>query len=133
MSVIQRMLARLESGLITFVNMVTLANREYPYHDYTVFDANSTDDMYVVGQNQIDAHGNQSKRFVSKSTLIYSTGDAHVHFNDSKNVAVAILALTWYEFKSNIWQVFTDIPQGEDEFIKFYFEGVLPDEARSPE
>lgn len=133
MSFIQRMFARLESGLITFINAVTLANREYPYHDYHVFDENSTIDTYVVGQNQIDAHGNQSKRFVSKSTLIHSTVDTHVHFNDSKNVAVTILASTWYEFKSNIWQVFTDIPSDEDVYIKFYFEGVLPNEARSPE
>lgn len=133
MSVVQRMLARLESGLITFLNMVTLANRDLPYHDFHGFDSSSTSDTYVVGQNQIDAHGNQSKRFVSKSTLVYATCNTFIRFNDSKNVLIPILATTWYEFKTNIWQVFVDLDFGEDDSIAFYFEGVLPNEARSPE
>jgi hypothetical protein len=126
------MIAKLESGLITFINAVTLANRDLPYHDMTYASSGTTDDHYVVGQNNIDAHGNQSKRFVSKSTLVYSTADTTIRFNDSKNTVIVILGGVWYEFKSNIWQVFYAIPTGED-MLLFYFEGVLPDEARSPE
>jgi hypothetical protein len=103
-----------------------------PCHDYHLVNAQSTDTVYTVGDNQIAAHGDQRKRFVSKSTLIFSTVDCSVRFNNSKNVAVAILKDTWYEFKSNIYQVYYSIPTGED-FLKLYFEGCLPQESRSPE
>lgn len=132
MSFVQRMLAKLESGLITFINMVTLANRDLPYHDFFHWEETASDSSYVVGQNQIDAHGTQSKRFVSKSTLIFSTERTNVRFNDSKNNAIIIEANTWYEFKTNIWQVFV-VALSDDQEMFFIFEGVLPNEARSPE
>jgi hypothetical protein len=132
MSVVQRILAKIESGLITFINMVTLANRDYPYHDYIAFTPQSTKFAYVVGQNQTVGHGDQRKLFVSKSTLIYSTEDQTIHLNNMNNVAIVILASTWYEFKSNIYQVFVTTPAAS-QYIKFYFEGVLPQEARNPE
>jgi hypothetical protein len=122
---------KIKSGLITFINVVTLANRDYPYHDALEISAGGTGLTYVVGQNQIDAHGNQAKRFVSKSTLIMSTEDTNVKFNDSKNVNVPLVANVWYEFKSNIWQVFYTTPTN-GKYVYFYFEGVLPIEARSP-
>jgi hypothetical protein len=115
-----------------FTGFTMNANLDMPFHDYNLINAQSTDLNYVVGDNQVAAHGDQRKRFVSKSTLIFSTADTHVHFNNSKNVPVAILKNTWYEFKSNIYEVFYDIP-GNTDFLKLYFEGCLPQESRSPE
>lgn len=91
---------------------------------------------YQVGANQIEAHGDQKKYFVSKSTLIFATYDFEVKFNSMSNVSVRILANTWYEFKGNIYQVFKrpyddDFPK--DVTIYIYFEGVMYDEARRPE
>jgi len=131
MSALNYVVEKLKSGVITFVNMVTLANRDYPYHDTQVV---STGDVgvYVVGDNNVNAHGNQSKRFVSKSTLIMSTAAIDIYFNDSKNVAVSLVAGVWYEFKSNIWQVFYDLTDIGEVVLYLYFEGVLPNEARSP-
>ena len=115
-----------------FTGETSNSNRDMPCHDYHLVNAQSTDTAYVVGDNQIAAHGDQRKRFVSKSTLIYATADCTIKFNNSKNVAVAILAATWYEFKSNIYQVFYAIPEDEN-YLKLYFEGCLPQESRSPE
>jgi hypothetical protein len=103
-----------------------------PYHDYHHVDEQTTGLSYVVGDNQIKGTGDQRKRFVSKSTLIFCTENTHIHFNSPNNVAVTILASTWYEFKSNIYAVFlTAITDGKDLYL--YFEGTLPQEARSPE
>lgn len=115
-----------------FIRLVFNANIDLPYHDYHHANSQSTIGFYVVGSNQINAHGAQHKLFVSKNTLIYSTEATHVHFNDSRNVAVAILANTWYTFFSNIAAVYYPIP-GADKDLYLYFEGVLPEEARSPE
>jgi hypothetical protein len=132
MSMLNYIITKLESGLITFINAVTLANRDYPYHDYHYINEECTDAKYSVGHNQVHGHGDQRKLFVSKSTLIYSTVDIVVYFNNKNNVAIDILASTWYEFKSNIYQVFWDIPQDEFE-LYLYFEGVLPSEQRGAE
>jgi hypothetical protein len=43
---------------------------------------------------------------------------------------------TWYEFKSNIYQVFyypADGSYTDDVHIYLYFEGVMYDEGRRPE
>jgi len=59
-----------------------------------------------------------------------------VKFNSASNVEIAILKDTWYEFKSNIYQVFkrpADDDFTADAWIKIYFEGVMYDEARRPE
>jgi hypothetical protein len=88
----------------------------------------------MVGANQLHGHGDQRKPFVSKSTLIFATEDMIVRFNSTNNVAVLILADTWYEFKSNIYQVFfTPNAQPTTWDIYFYFEGVLSNEQRSPQ
>jgi hypothetical protein len=125
---------KLKSGVITFINAVTLANRDYPYHDYHYVNEECTDTKYSVGHNQVHGHGDQRKLFVSKSTLIYSTVDIVVYFNNKNNVAIDILASTWYEFKSNIYQVFWNYGgQAEEWDIYFYFEGVLSNEQRGTE
>lgn len=107
-------------------------NREYPYEDTLLVDSNVGPKFYAVGSNQIAAHGLQHKLFVSKSTLIYSTATTTVQFNSPNNVLNVILVDTWYEFKHNIASVYWITPTGED-YILFYFEGVLPEEARAPE
>jgi hypothetical protein len=125
-------ISKVRVGIWQFVRLVLSANRDYPYHDHHVASSQTTNPFYIVGSNQIDAHGAQHKLFVSKSTLVFSNVDTHVHFNDSRNVAVAILAATWYTFYSDIAAVYFPIPD-EDEVLLLYFEGVLPEEARSPE
>lgn len=132
MSTLLDAISKVRVGIWQFVRLVLSANREYPYHDYHRATEQTVNPFYIVGSNQIDAHGAQHKLFVSKSTLVYSTADTHVHFNDSRNVAVGILALTWYEFKHNIAAVYFPIPDTDEE-LRLYFEGVLPEEARSPE
>jgi hypothetical protein len=132
LSTLLDVISKVKVGVWQFIRLVLSANHDYPYHDYHHADAQTTIGWYVVGSNQIDAHGSQHKLFVSKSTVIYSTELTHVHFNDSRNVAVAILANQWYEFKSNIAAVYFPIP-GADKDLYLYFEGVLPEEARSPE
>jgi hypothetical protein len=128
------LVTKLESGLITFINAVTLANRDYPYHDYKHVDEDCTDTKYMVGANQLHGHGDQRKPFVSKSTLIFATENVTVYLNSINNVAIDILADTWYEFKSNIYQVFWIYSgQAETWDIYFYFEGVLSNEQRGAE
>ena len=132
MSTLLEAISKVKVGVWQFIRLVLSANRDYPYHDYHYANSQTTNPFYIVGSNQIDAHGAQHKLFVSKSTLIFSTEATHVHFNDSRNVAVAILANTWYTFYSNIAAVYFPIP-GADKALYLYFEGVLPEEARSPE
>lgn len=132
MSVLNYIVDKLKTGIITFINAVILANRDYPYFDYHHVDENTVRNYYTVGHNQRAAGSVQTKLFVSKSTLIYCTEATNVRFNDVRMPAVAILALTWYEFKHNIYQVFyDDISAGHDLYL--YFEGVLPQEARPSE
>lgn len=112
--------------------MVTLANRDYPYHDYEEGATAVTDKPYAVGENNKGQL--QFKTFVSKSTLIYCDQDCHVHFNHGQNVEIPILANTWYEFMSNIYAIFYGRAQGVDSgTMRIYTEGVLPQEARRPE
>ena len=132
MSALNYVVTKLQTGILTFINAVVNANRDLPYHDYHHVDETTTDLSYIVGENQVTGRGGQKKLFVSKSTLIYCTEATTVRFNDVNNVAIAILANVWYEFKSNIYQVFhAAITQGYDLYL--YFEGTLPQEARTPE
>jgi hypothetical protein len=132
MSLLNYIVEKLKSGAITFVNAVTLANRDYPYHDYYDNDEYEDKGKYTVGENQLHGHGDQRKYFVSKSTLVYCTDIATIHFNNANNVPIVILANTWYEFKSNIYQVFWNaIDQGK--YLYLYFEGVLSNEQRGAE
>ena len=132
MEYLKRVSDAVRAGLITFVNIVTLANRDYPYHDFHHVDEESTSSGYVVGSNNIAAHGSQRKLFVSKSTLIMATENSTIVFNHDSNVVITLLADTWYEFKSNIYHVFCACASQEFD-IYLYFEGVLPQEQRGPE
>ena len=132
MSTLLELISKVKVGVWQFWRAVFSANHDYPYHDYHYANSQTTNPFYIVGSNQIDAHGAQHKLFVSKSTLIFSTETTHVHFNDSRNVPQNILANTWYTFFSNIAAVYFPIP-GADKDLYLSFEGVLPEEARSPE
>jgi hypothetical protein len=127
--------AKIKIGVWQFWRLVTNANRDLPFYDYTYYLIAGLPYFYPVGMNQIEAHGDQKKYFVSKSTLVYATVNTVVKFNSNLNVAVDILAGVWYEFKFNIYAVYvTDSDQaGEDDKIRFYFDGVMVDEARRPE
>ena len=90
---------------------------------------------YVVGQDQLTGKGDQQKHFISKSTLLYSTIVCDVKFNSLGNVTVTLLANTWYEFMSNIHTIYVydDSSDTGENWLKMYFEGVLPQEGRRPE
>lgn len=112
--------------------MVTLANRDYNYHDYHTDSYAGVWESYLVGENNMEGLGSQKKLFISKSTLIYATTAVNVKFNHSENVIIGLLANTWYEFKSNIRMVYY-ARQATSGTIYIYSEGVLPQEARTPE
>ncbi len=132
MSYVNNIIKCIENGIHKFVSVIINANRDFPYHDYYHADETATVRSYVVGHNQVIGHGDQRKLFVSKSTLIYCTENTTIQFNSTNNVVVTILASTWYEFKSNISSIYhAAITQDKDLYV--YFEGVLPNEARSPE
>jgi hypothetical protein len=132
---LEYIVARIKAGLWTFSRLVFNANRDLPFHDYHLFTLGATGGWlaYAVGADNITDRGSQKKLFTSKSTLIYSTLNIDIKFNSMNNVPIAILNSVWYEFKSNIFQVFAN-DSGEDVgYLKLYFEGVMSDEARRPE
>ena len=51
MSALNYLVDKLKSGLITFINMVTLSHRDFPYHDYATYLAENAPVTYTVGQN----------------------------------------------------------------------------------
>lgn len=132
MEVINYIAARLKKGIITFVNMVSLAHRDFPYHDYHTDTTEVTYQTYRVGENNYEASGDQHKLFVSKSLLVLATTAADLKFNHANNVEITILANNFYEFKSNIYQVHYKY-DSEAGTIYLYPEGVLPQESRRPE
>lgn len=114
------------------IKAIFAANRDLPYHDYKAIADTEEPQYYRVGTNQVNLHGDQTKYFVSKSTLIISDVACTIRFNHTDNVAIAILADTCYEFKSNITSVYVSaIASGGT--IYMYFEGVLPQEQRDAE
>lgn len=131
MSVFNYFVEKLHSGLITFINMVTLANRDYPYHDSHSDTMTADYQAYIVGSNNIGGQGDQKKLFVSKSTLIDATTDANIRLNNSNNVIIPLRANNFYEFKSNIKVVYYEY-DSEEGNIHIKCEGVLPEEQRSP-
>jgi len=130
MSIFNYFVDKLRSGIITFVNMVTLANRDYPYHDYETATMKATKQSYRVGENNRTGEGTQGKLFVSKSTLIYATQNAYININSSENVDQLILANNFYEFDSNIVSVDYRYVTIEG-IIYIWVEGVLSSESRS--
>jgi len=110
-----------------------IANWDFPYHDFADFEEAAEGSVYVVGTNNVDAHGSQRKRFVSKSTLFYSTAAATVRFNHSDNVIITIPANVLITFVSNIREVHI-VDVGQDAHLYAWFEGALPDaDIRWPE
>ncbi|TKJ36871.1 hypothetical protein CEE36_11330 [candidate division TA06 bacterium B3_TA06] len=132
MSVLDYIVGRMKRGVITFIGMVSLAHRDWPYHDHHSDTTTVVYQPYVVGENNIPGDGDQFKRFVAKSTLIFCTTNTRVIFNNSNNVFQTLLANTWYEFMTNIHQMFYRYST-EAGSILIYVEGVLPQEARRPE
>lgn len=107
-----------------------LSNRDYPYHDYESIDDTEEPVNYIVGTNNVTTDGDQKKRFISKSTLIYSDVACTVRFNHTENVTVAINAGIYFTFECDIRSVYVlTIAAGGT--LQMWFEGVLPDEARS--
>ena len=132
---LEYLVSRIKAGLWTFSKLVFNANRDLPFHDYYLFALGNDVGWlsYAVGHDNLTTQGDQRKLFVSKSTLVYSPVDVDIKFNNMNNVTIAILANTWYEFKSNIFQVFVYDVREDESYVKFYFEGVMVDEARRPE
>lgn len=131
MSMFNYMVEKLRNGVLTFINAIINANRDLPFHDYYHGDENSADLSYIVGDNSLGANGDQKKRFTSKSTLVMCTENTTIRFNSQNNVAITILADTYYEFKSNIYALYhAAITQGEDFYA--WFEGTMTNEARPP-
>lgn len=130
MSYIQRLISCLESGLHKVVKVILGANRSYPYHDFVSFDDGEEPAFYKVGKNNVDVQGDQSKFFVSKSTLILSDVECTIRLNSTENTPITIRANTYYEFLSNIRCVYVTAI-GANGYIDFGFEGVEPQEVRS--
>lgn len=147
MSLTQRIEAWLEANIWRFFKAVFSSNRDYPYHDETAYDNTEGQDplvgMYQVGSNNVDANGDQSKRFVSKRAILVGFPDpAEIRLNDSRNVALnhwlpymfdpTTPTSRWMmELHTNINAIYFSIPAGSA--LLMYFEGVLPQEARDAE
>jgi len=102
-----------------------IANHDFPYHDQAKFLIGDIGSKYVVGQNQVDAHGSQRKHFVSKSTLCFCTAAAQVRFNHSDNVVMDIPANVLITFLSNIREIFI-VTVADQVTLYIWMEGVLP-------
>jgi hypothetical protein len=146
MSLTQRLEAWLNANVWRFFRAVFSANHDYPYHDFAVIDNSQGGDpvtaMYAVGTNNVNAHGDQSKRFVSKHANIWTNDPTTVvRFNDSRNVPIVLplifgivepeMATYEKEFYTNIAAVYYTVPAGKT--LWMYFEGVLPEETRDAE
>lgn len=146
MTFMQRLIEALEARLWKFVRIVHSANHDYPYHDYFELKNENEQDtlktMYTVGTGNVNAHGDQSKRFVSKRMLIWQEIEAvNFRLNDSRNVLITtpirtpdgVVAMPVYgiELHANINVVYLEIPP--ERIAHIYCEGVLPEEARDAE
>lgn len=111
--------------------MVSLSHRDYPYHDYHDIADTEEPETYVVGTNNRGLGGTQNKLFVSKSTLFYSGAICTFRLNSARNVLQTLPADLPIRFESNIQSVHI-VTIGADGTLYMWFEGVLPQEARSP-
>lgn len=110
-----------------------IANHDFPYHDQATFLIGDIGSSYVVGDNNVDAHGSQRKRFVSKSTLFHCTAAAQVRFNHASNVVIDIPANVLITFVSNIREIHI-VTVADQVTLYAWFEGALPDaDIRWPE
>ena len=115
--------------VFTFIGKIILANRELPYNDFHTDTTKATYGSYAVGENNRQPNADQTKLFVSKSTLIIATTTSHVKFNSAKGVVHTLIANNFYEFKSNIHSIHYAYV-AEAGVIWIHCEGVLPQEAR---
>lgn len=121
-----------KAGLHKFLGLITLTNRDYPYHDFVTYEDGEEPIAYQVGTNNKDTQGDQSKLFVSKSTMILSDVECTIRLNHTANTPITIRANVQYEFMSNVTMVYVSaIATGG--YIDLGFEGVLPNEARDAE
>jgi len=132
MTLAEYLLSKIKKGIISFVHLVSLANKDYPYFDYKTYADTEEPEMYNVGKDSITGESTQHKLFVSKSTLIIADVDCTIQFNNTNNVVVDIIADILFTFKHNIHAV-NVLTIGAGGNIYMYFEGVLPNEARNPE
>lgn len=107
-------------------------NHDLPYHDYSAFTDADDGAAYVVGDNNVAAHGSQRKRFVSKSTLLIATGATTIRLNHASNVLMTLIANAPYTFISNVHTLIIGTIAA-DSTLYAYFEGVLPEDAGRPE
>lgn len=129
MTVLDYLFSLTKQGLKKFMGLITLTNRDLPYHDFATYDDGEEPTTYRVGTNNRGAQGDQTKFFVSKSTMVLSDVACTIRFNHSANQLIQIRANTQYEFFSNIERVFI-VTIGTDGYIDFGFEGVLSEECR---
>lgn len=132
MRTIKEVLEKIEIGINQFLAVCINANRDLPFHDKNIADT-TVDGMYVVGENNMEGHGDQKKHFVSKSTLLFCTFPTAVHFNSKNNVFIPLFANTYYEFKSNIHSIFWVSTEEQESYLYIWVEGVMYNEARRPE
>ena len=132
MNALEYLVGRLKKGLFSFIGMVTLSHRDWPYHDFHSDTTTAAYQTYAVGENNMGGKGDQFKLFVSKSLLIFCTTNSLVIFNNVNNVVHTLLANTWYTFESNIYAVhYAWVTEAGTIYI--IPEGVAPQEARRPE
>lgn len=129
MSLLNKLASMIETRIIKFVNFCTLVNRDIPLHDYKAFEDGDEPTKHVVGSSNMANASDQKKLFTSKSTLLFATGECTVRFNNANNVAVTILANTWYEFYQNVHTLIVDAIASQA-VLHCYFEGTLPEECR---
>lgn len=110
-------------------------NWDYPYHDCLIISNTEGQDpitgSFTPGMNNVDAHGDQTKLFVSKRTR-FTHGNVdgeEIHFNDARNVNIADFEDLW--FFTSVSVIYYVIPAGG--YLKIYVEGVLSEEARDAE
>lgn len=142
MSSLLESLGKLKVSIWQFWRLVHNANRDLPYHDYLDYENESGEEQvypYVVGSNNVSAHGDQNKHFVAKRTLIWSYDAIHFRLNSPSNVIIHLKVhqrvledvIYQMELHTNIHIIYFILATGQ--YLHAYFEGVLPEEARNPE
>lgn len=146
MTYVQRLIEALETRLWKFIRIVHSANRDFPYHDFKEIENDDEEDTktlhYIVGDGNVNKHGNQFKRFVSKRMIIWTREpDTIIKLNHLNNVDIQIpitifdsgasLFQFTIELRTNIREIWVTLASQGVAWI--YCEGVLPQEARNPE
>lgn len=145
MSLTQRIEVWLQSNLFKHLKLVTQTNRDYPYHDYHVFYQETGDAVWLqwnIGEDNLNAHGDQKKMFVSKRLILWSATALLFKLNSMNNVTITAKPIYYFdgseaanayeiEIHTNVSTVFV-YAASEGEYFG-YAEGVLPQETRDAE